>query len=586
MNPAARGDEESLFVKPMGRRRHGDLWRPETLRRSLPVVMLAITLAPLAVAASLAYVQYRGLIHREEMEHIRWQGERAVHSLEVYLDSLKHDIIVTASGYTSADLSDRERLDEILSRLRSEHPGLVDLSLIDPSGIQVAYAGPYGLAGKDYTASPWYAATLARKVHLSEVFLGFRNVPHFVIAVSKKEKGEPGSWVVRASVDADTLDKFLATVSSERLDDVFLVSEDGRLQSSSRWYGKATAAFVLSTQPGKRGIEVTEEERAGKPLLRAVGQVQNTPWILVLEQRSAGENRLWTTFRTQLLTVSLVTAIVAGLVIFTVARSLATRIRHAEEARESFIKESEHTSKLASVGRLAAGVAHEINNPLSIINEKAGLMKDILNLTPDAPHRDKFMKELTDLEGAVGRTRAITHRLLGFARRMDVQLQPVQVNDVIREVIGFLDKEAMYRGIRIEQRLDANLPRVDSDTGQLQQIFLNILNNAIDAVERDGRIQVVSQQADHAVLVDVHDDGPGIPPEILEKIFEPFFTTKKAADRHGAGLGLSITYGLVKRLGGRIEVRSAVGSGTVFRVTLPAPSSPAPPRHQEASGDA
>lgn len=561
--------EEPVFPTVKAGRPRGASWRPETLRRSLLVVMLCITLAPLAVAASLGYFQYRSLVRREEMNHLRWHGERAVHSLEVYLDSLKHDIIVTSNSFTAAELANQERLDAILFRLRSEHPSLVDLSVIDPKGIQIAYSGPYGLGGKDYGTSPWYAKTLARKVHLSEVFMGFRNVPHFVIAVSKKEPTGPGLWVLRASVDAEALDAFLATVSSELLDDVFLVSEDGTLQSSSRHYGKASAGFALSSMPGKKGIEVTEEARGGKTVLRAAGHVQNTPWILVLEQKNYAENRLWSAFRTQLLAVSLVTALAAGLVIVSVARSLADRIRDAEEARESVIKEAEHTSKLASVGRLAAGVAHEINNPLAIINEKAGLMKDIASLTPDMPHRDKFMRELTALEDAVSRTRIITHRLLGFARRMDVQLQPVQVNEVIREVIGFLDKEAMYRGIRIEQELDEKLPHIESDTGQLQQIFLNIINNAIDAVDRDGRIQIASRQVDHAVRIDVRDDGPGIPPEILEKIFEPFFTTKKASDRHGTGLGLSITYGLVKKLGGEISVQSVVGSGTVFQVSFP-----------------
>jgi two-component system NtrC family sensor kinase len=562
-------NEEPAFPGAKEGRPASVTWRPETLRRSLLVVMLCITLAPLAVAASLGYFQYRSLIRREEMNHLRWHGERAVHSLEVYLDSLKHDIIVTSTSYTAAELASQERLDQILARLKSEHRSLVDLSLIDPKGIQIAYAGPYGLTGRDYGNSPWYNRTLARKVYLSEVFMGFRNLPHFVIAVSKKEPTGPGFWVVRASIDAEALDRFLATVSSDLLDDVFLVSEDGTLQSSSRYYGKASAGFALSSSPGKKGIEVTEERRGEKTVLRAAGQVQNTPWILVAEQKNYAENRLWSAFRTQLLAVSLVTALAAGLVIVSVARSLADRIRQAEEARESVIKESEHTSKLASVGRLAAGVAHEINNPLAVINEKAGLMKDLASLTPDMPHRDRFLRELTSLEEQVSRTRIITHRLLGFARRMDVQLQLVQVNDVIREVIGFLDKEAMYRGIRIEQELDEELPRIESDTGQLQQIFLNLVNNAIDAVDRDGRIRIASRQVDHAVRVEVHDDGPGIPPEVLEKIFEPFFTTKKATDRHGTGLGLSITYGLVKKLGGEIGVQSAVGSGTVFRVSFP-----------------
>jgi len=558
-------------------------WRYETLRRNLLLVMLCIALAPLAVAGSVGYFQYGELIHREEMTHLRSHAERAVHTLELYLDGLKHDIIVTANSYTAAELSSQERLDQALSRLKSEHPSIVDLSLIDPRGIQIAYAGPYALAGKEYTSSPWYEKTLARKVHVSEVFTGFRNVPHFVIAASKREPASRGFWVVRASVDAETLDRFLAMLGSEALDDIFLVA-GGTTQTASRYYGNVPSPFALSSLPGKKGIDVTEVTRGSESILRATVEVQNTPWILVLEQNSYAERGLWFAFRTKLLVVSLVTAIFAGLAIVTVAKSLADRIRNAEEAREALIKESEHTSKLASVGRLAAGVAHEINNPLAIISEKAGLMKDLMTFAHEMKQRQKFMAEITSLEDAVGRARVITHRLLGFARRMDVHLHPIQVNDVIREVIGFLDKEATYRGIRIEQRLDPQLPLVESDTGQLQQIFLNILNNAIDAVERGGGIQIASRKGEggDSVVFEVKDDGPGMPPEVLRKIFEPFFTTKKGAERHGTGLGLSITYGLVKKLGGHIGVQSAVGSGTVFRVTFPLP----PHEPEEEAGDA
>jgi len=582
MSQRSQKADEPLFEGEEATQPSRTRWRYETLRRNLLLVMLCIALAPLAVAGSVGYFQYRGLVQREEMNHLRWHAERAVHSLELYLDGLKHDIIVTTNSYTAAELSSQERLDQTLARLRGEHPSIVDLSLIDPAGVQIAYAGPFALAGKDYTSSPWYEKTLARKVYVSEVFMGFRNVPHFVVAASKKEPASRGPWVVRASVDAETLDRFLSTLGSEALDDIFLVS-DGTIQTSSRHYGKASSPFALATLPGKKGIDLAEATRGPESIVRATAQVQGTPWILVLEQNGYAERRLWSGLRTNLLAVSLITAIFAGLAMVTVAKSLADRIRDAEEARESLIKESEHTSKLASVGRLAAGVAHEINNPLAIIGEKAGLIKDLMTFADEMPQRQKFLAEITSLEDAVTRARVITHRLLGFARRMDVHLQLIQVNDVMREVIGFLDKEAMYRGIRIEQELDPHLPLIESDTGQLQQIFLNILNNAIDAVQRGGRIRIVSREAEGggSVVIDVKDDGPGMPPEVLRKIFEPFFTTKKGAERHGTGLGLSITYGLVRKLGGDIGVQSAVGSGTVFRVTFPLP-----PRKPDEAGDA
>jgi two-component system NtrC family sensor kinase len=153
---------------------------------------------------------------------------------------------------------------------------------------------------------------------------------------------------------------------------------------------------------------------------------------------------------------------------------------------------------------------------------------------------------------------------------MDVKLEPVQVNTVITEVIDFLSKEAADNEIKIEQDLQIDLPRILSDHGQMQQILLNIVNNAVDAVDKGGLIRITSRQtADKSLRVDIQDNGHGIPPEVLKQIFEPFFTTKKHTEKQGTGLGLSITYGLVKKLEGTIAVSSEVGKGTTFTLTFP-----------------
>ncbi|MBU0908724.1 MAG: two-component sensor histidine kinase, partial [Proteobacteria bacterium] len=153
-------------------------------------------------------------------------------------------------------------------------------------------------------------------------------------------------------------------------------------------------------------------------------------------------------------------------------------------------------------------------------------------------------------------------------RRMDVILEEIKLNELIQEVLNFLEKEAMYNRIRLELHFQEDLPTIYCDKGQLQQIFLNIINNAIDAIGKDGLISITSgvlQAKD--VVVKIQDSGPGIPPNILKHIFDPFFTTK--APGKGTGLGLSITYGLVKKLGGDITVSSEVGKGATFEIRLP-----------------
>ena len=145
--------------------------------------------------------------------------------------------------------------------------------------------------------------------------------------------------------------------------------------------------------------------------------------------------------------------------------------------------------------------------------------------------------------------------------------ETIDLENLLKEVLGFLEKEAEYRDITVSFEIEPELPTITSDRGQLQQVFLNILNNAVAAVQQGGRIGIeLARDGTDRVAVTVVDDGVGIPKEHLERIFEPFFTTKEGS---GTGLGLSITYGIVKKLGGEIRVDSSVGEGTRFTVVLP-----------------
>jgi len=224
--------------------------------------------------------------------------------------------------------------------------------------------------------------------------------------------------------------------------------------------------------------------------------------------------------------------------------------------------------KLAILGLFAAGVAHEINNPLAIINEKAGLMKDILEMSENSKHKTRFLNLLDAIFESVNRCRTVTHRILGFARKTEVSIEIFDLNDIIKHVTVFLEKEILYKNIRLELNLKKNLPEVRSDKGQLQQVFLNIIKNAIDAVENGGLVAVSTDIKDeNMVKVSIKDNGHGISGEDLKHIFEPFFTTKEKVK--GTGLGLSITYGIVKNLGGNILVESEANKGTTFIVEIP-----------------
>ena len=156
--------------------------------------------------------------------------------------------------------------------------------------------------------------------------------------------------------------------------------------------------------------------------------------------------------------------------------------------------------------------------------------------------------------------------MLGFARRMDVSIEDLDVGEIIKETAGFLSNEAMHRKVDVRLEIDPDLPRINSDRSQLQQVFLNLFNNALAAVADGGRIVAMAREVGDNVEITVRDNGCGMTDETLKHIFEPFFTTKKGK---GTGLGLSITYGIIKRLGGDIAVESQQGVGTTLTITLP-----------------
>jgi two-component system NtrC family sensor kinase len=273
----------------------------------------------------------------------------------------------------------------------------------------------------------------------------------------------------------------------------------------------------------------------------------------------------------QQVTIFIFCALVAVLVVFQLSEAITGHLREAGLKREQFLARAEQPNKLASIGRLAAGVAHEINNPLAIINQQAGLIQDIQEMSSDFPHKDMVEESLAGIQNSVKRCKAITHRLLGFAHQTKVEMEEVDINALLHEAVDFLAEEASYNQIGMEFILDQDIRRPWSDHGELLQIFLNIIGNAIDALAEGGgggRVTLSSQQVTpETVRICIADNGPGMTAEVQQHIFDPFFTTKETG--RGTGLGLSIVYGLTRKLGGTVNVVSVKGKGTEFELDLP-----------------
>jgi PAS domain S-box-containing protein len=229
-----------------------------------------------------------------------------------------------------------------------------------------------------------------------------------------------------------------------------------------------------------------------------------------------------------------------------------------------------HQDKMVSLGRLAASVVHEINNPLSGILNYIRLMARLL-LQGDVAgeRRDKFSRYLDIAETETARCSQIVGNLLSFSRRSPAAFAPVDVAELLRRCILLSGHKLELSRIRLESSIQADLPPVQGDFNQLQQCVINLIFNAIDAMPEGGTLTLVAQAGDAAqtVSICVKDTGPGIAPEHLSRIFEPFFTTK--SEGHGLGLGLSTVYGIVERHHGKVEARNPQEGGALFVITLP-----------------
>jgi len=242
--------------------------------------------------------------------------------------------------------------------------------------------------------------------------------------------------------------------------------------------------------------------------------------------------------------------------------SMATAV----EEREDLLKQATRqqvgrSEQLASVGRLAAGVAHEINNPLTGVLAFADLLREKENM--DSQDREDLELIIRETK----RAREIVKGLLDFARETPQVKTQVNVNDLVRQTILLLGKRDALEDIQLVEALTEPLPQVLGDKNQLQQVLINLSLNACEAMPNGGTLLLATSRVDHAVMIEVTDTGCGIKKEHLDKVLEPFFTTKPVGK--GTGLGLSVSYGIVQQHGGTLEVESQEGKGTTFKVTLP-----------------
>ena len=548
----------------------------EKLGLKIIAVTLGFSLIPLFALGATIYYQFNSTFQNKMIESLRNLAQNRKSSLELFIDERISQLNTIAQTHSFEKLADEQFLTKVFNAMQSRSKSFIDLGIIDSDGNHLAYVGPYHdkLMSVNYAHEDWFHAVQSTGAYVSDVFLGFRKAPHFIIAVTTVQNNRV--WILRATINSAIIDEIVAGAQIGKRGDAFIVNRSNILQTAPRFSGKLLTHPSSPDFSSSRGLIVETVSFQGNETLYAAVPIVNPNWVLVVSEDPQEEMALL--FRAHYIEAVILAFGVFLVIIGTVltTRVMTRRLKEIEKEKSKSEDLIIQSSKMAALGKMAAGIAHEINNPLQIIGDQAGWMKDLLDSEDmkQTENFEEFDQCIKKIERQVNRSREITHRLLRFGRRMETTQELVDINQILMETLTFLENEAHFRDIQIQTNYDDNLPKISTDPNQLQQVFLNIIDNAIDAVGQSGQIRVetFTDKQDHKqIMVKISDNGPGISRELISKIFDPFFTTKRPDE--GTGLGLSISYGIMEKLGGHIAVESEEGKGTTFIISVPQGSS-------------
>ncbi|MGE4291645.1 MAG: ATP-binding protein [Desulfovibrio sp.] len=553
------------------------------IRRRLLAGMVIAPLVPFLFVLLVGQAAFVNSVKTSTVGTMRRIVEDHGRMIESYLQERRADLEILLDAAGPEGLGPNPDLESRLRYLRRSCPAFVDLGYIDPHGVQSVYAGPFELQGKDYSQAPWYKATLDKGYHVSDVFLGYRNEPHFVIAVAREGKG--GRTVLRATMDPHRFSGIVERIRMGATGEAWILDAEKHYQTEPR--SKAPLLSVadmpgLEAQP-LRGVHAYETEAAdGKDYLFCTSWINDGKWLLVVRQEKSDaysglqEAAHW--IAAILLFGGMLIAVLAFMLSARIENSL-TRIFHEKETLRNHLYRA---ARLAELGEMTTGIAHEINNPLQVMKSDLSYMEMVMddmvakNDLKEGEDSKEIRTSLEQLRIQISRCAKITQAILKFGRQGESVTQDIDVRGFLPEIVAMVEEKAAVNGIRLELEPPDRPLFIRADPGQMQQVLLNLLNNALHAVEErhpegGGMVTVSCSQGEGGMVnIDVRDNGSGISPENLECIFTPFFTTKPPGK--GTGLGLSVCHGIVDRMGGQLDVQSTKGVGSIFTVRLPCPT--------------
>ncbi|MFC2171305.1 ATP-binding protein [Acidobacteriota bacterium] len=574
------------------------------IRRTITLIILLVSITPILVLAVIAGNEFHTAYRAKVLAYLEQLVSKHAQDIDTFLNERLANIRGLTNLHPPERLNDESFLADLLLNLQEQHAGdFVDLGLVDKQGKQVAYAGPFKLAEADYSDARWFKEAMGRQFYISDLFLGLRGMPHFIVAVKQESRQNPEeAWILRSTIDFMAFNRLVENIRLGRTGQAFIINKDGEFQTRTRtdlsayipglqariWsgspptspefsenqnpWGSITGLWIPEDRPVEIFTEINPIRR--KHEIQVTTLLKNGDWALIyLQDRNDAFATLFSA-RNKTIVLILISGLVILAMAYVLSRRVASRIEEVDRSTEMMNEKVIEAGKLASIGELAAGIAHEINNPVAIMVEEAGWIGDLLDEEEfeDTENVREIHRAVKQVKIQGNRCKEITHKLLSFARKTDPVAEQVHLNELVRDVVSLSWQQAKYENIKIQMDLAPILPDITASPSEMQQVLLNLINNAVDAIDKKdgGEVTIRTRSESGEVILNVSDTGQGIPKANLNKIFDPFFTTKGVGK--GTGLGLSICYGIIDKMGGKISVNSAVGAGTTFHIRFPASS--------------
>jgi len=551
------------------------------IRKNVLTSMILVPVIPFLLILGIGYYYFTTSLEANTISGMKRVVDDHRQMIDSFLRERKGDLEFILHSYAFEYLGAPHKLSEVFGRLQKQSNAFVDLGVFDEEGVHVAYQGPFRLTGRVYKEADWFKAVIRDGYYMSDIFLGYRRIPHFVIALAKEEQGK--KWVIRATIDTYMFNNLVKKVRIGKTGEAYIVNKKGIFQTERRSGGNLMGKDPDNLKyPAKQsGINTfIEKDAKGERYLYATTRLRDKDWLLVVRQEKSDA---FSALRRAAYWIVLISLLGGGAIMttaFYLTNHIVKRIERADAEKDQLGEQLIRAGRLAELGEMAAGFAHEINNPLQIIKSEQALCETVLSDLKDRGEL-RESEDLTELEESINqmavqvdRCAEITQAILKFGRKSEPVFQGMDLREFIPEIIMMVEKKASVHGIAIEENISQDVLPVHGDPSQLQQVLLNLLNNALDAVlakhgASGGELVIKARnQEEGKVRIQLMDNGRGISPENMKRIFTPFFTTKPVGQ--GTGLGLSICFGIIESMGGVLDVVSEKGIGTTFTIILPA----------------